>query len=222
MAKRKVQGEAGANRAKPARASRADARVRPNARPRSDPQEGGDRHEKPARRPRATAKTAAAQRSAPARKPARKHDVRAEAPRRSPPRRCHGSIAPGGRSTRPSRPRPRRWTWTVTDRPRGPAAPRWPRQLREHRGMTPTSPAATSTSTSRTRTSPARKRPAATTPTPDQDIVDDIGKALGVEYQDNEELKASDKVIERDKHRWELDPGVVGRLQGEEVVGLGS
>ena len=42
--------------------------------------------------------------------------------------------------------------------------------------------------------------------TPDQDIVDDIGKALGVEYDDNEPLKGSDKVIERDKHRWELDP----------------
>ena len=42
--------------------------------------------------------------------------------------------------------------------------------------------------------------------TPDQDIVDDIGKALGVSYDDNEELKGSDKVGERDKHRWELDP----------------
>jgi len=42
--------------------------------------------------------------------------------------------------------------------------------------------------------------------TPDQDIVDDIGKALGVEYHDAEELRASDKVVERDKHRWELDP----------------
>jgi hypothetical protein len=42
--------------------------------------------------------------------------------------------------------------------------------------------------------------------TPDQDIVDDIGKALGVEYQDNEELKAVDKVEERDRKRWELDP----------------
>jgi len=42
--------------------------------------------------------------------------------------------------------------------------------------------------------------------TPDQDIVDDIGKALGVVYDDNEELKSSDKVTERDKHRWELDP----------------
>jgi hypothetical protein len=42
--------------------------------------------------------------------------------------------------------------------------------------------------------------------TPDQDRVDDIGKALGVEYEDNEELKASDKIAERDKKRWELDP----------------
>ena len=48
--------------------------------------------------------------------------------------------------------------------------------------------------------------PGGDNPTPDQDVVDDIGKALGVEYQDNEELRASDKVTERDKHRWELDP----------------
>jgi hypothetical protein len=48
--------------------------------------------------------------------------------------------------------------------------------------------------------------PGGDNPTPDQDVVDDIGKALGVEYADNEELKASDKVVERDKHRWELDP----------------
>jgi uncharacterized protein DUF6335 len=48
--------------------------------------------------------------------------------------------------------------------------------------------------------------PGGDNPTPDQDVVDDIGKALGVEYADNEELKASDKVSQRDKHRWELDP----------------
>ena len=48
--------------------------------------------------------------------------------------------------------------------------------------------------------------PGGDNPTPDQDVVDDIGKALGVEYADNEELKAADKVVERDKHRWELDP----------------
>ena len=48
--------------------------------------------------------------------------------------------------------------------------------------------------------------PGGDNPTPDQDIVDNIGKALGVEYQDNEELKAADKVTERDRKRWELDP----------------
>ena len=48
--------------------------------------------------------------------------------------------------------------------------------------------------------------PGGDNPAPDQEVVDDIGKALGIEYQDNEELRASDKVGERDKHRWELDP----------------
>jgi hypothetical protein len=48
--------------------------------------------------------------------------------------------------------------------------------------------------------------PGGDSPTPDQDIVDDIGRAVGVEYQDNEELKGEKKIIERDRHRWELDP----------------
>jgi hypothetical protein len=43
-------------------------------------------------------------------------------------------------------------------------------------------------------------------PTPDQDIVEEIGRALGVEYEDAEELKGADKITERDKHRWEYDP----------------
>ena len=48
--------------------------------------------------------------------------------------------------------------------------------------------------------------PGGDNPTPDQDRVDDIGKALGIEYQDNEELRPADKVGDRDKKRWELDP----------------
>jgi uncharacterized protein DUF6335 len=48
--------------------------------------------------------------------------------------------------------------------------------------------------------------PGGDNPTPDQDRVDDIGRALGIEYQDNEELKGADKITDRDKHRWELDP----------------
>jgi len=48
--------------------------------------------------------------------------------------------------------------------------------------------------------------PGGDNPTPDQDRVDSIGKALGVTYEDNEELQGSEKIIERDRHRWELDP----------------
>ena len=56
------------------------------------------------------------------------------------------------------------------------------------------------------RTTSGDEAPGGDNPTPDQDRVDDIGKALGVEYEDNEELKASDKIAARDKKRWELDP----------------
>jgi hypothetical protein len=45
--------------------------------------------------------------------------------------------------------------------------------------------------------------PGGDNPTPDQNDVDEIGLAVGVEYGDNEELKGSDKVAERDKHRWD-------------------
>src|SRR3954464_14667974 len=48
--------------------------------------------------------------------------------------------------------------------------------------------------------------PGGDNPTPDQDVVDDIGKAVGVQYQDNEELKGEEKIAKRDAHRWELDP----------------
>jgi Family of unknown function (DUF6335) len=48
--------------------------------------------------------------------------------------------------------------------------------------------------------------PGGDNPTPDQDVVDDIGKALGIEYGPTEELKGAQKVEERDRHRWELDP----------------
>lgn len=48
--------------------------------------------------------------------------------------------------------------------------------------------------------------PGGDNPTPDQDIVDDIGRAIGVQYQDNEELKSETKISDRDRHRWELDP----------------
>jgi hypothetical protein len=48
--------------------------------------------------------------------------------------------------------------------------------------------------------------PGGDNPTPDQDIVDEIGRAVGVQYEDNEELKGEKKISDRDAHRWELDP----------------
>jgi hypothetical protein len=48
--------------------------------------------------------------------------------------------------------------------------------------------------------------PGGDNPTPDQDLVDDIGRAVGIEYQDNEELKGEAKIAKRDRNRWELDP----------------
>ncbi len=42
--------------------------------------------------------------------------------------------------------------------------------------------------------------------TPDNNVVDDIGTAMGVSYQDNEELKFGEKERSRDEKRWELDP----------------
>jgi len=43
-------------------------------------------------------------------------------------------------------------------------------------------------------------------PTPDQDMVDEIGKAAGLTYRDDEPLDSDKKILDRDRHRWELDP----------------
>jgi hypothetical protein len=48
--------------------------------------------------------------------------------------------------------------------------------------------------------------PGGDNPTPGQDRVDAIGRALGINYRDDEELRGGEEVTERDKHRWELDP----------------
>jgi len=76
---------------------------------------------------------------------------------------------------------------------------------REHLGMTDVTAGDVDVNTENAYFS-GDEAPGGDNPTPDQDIVDDIGRALGVEYQDDEPLKAVDKVTERDKHRWELDP----------------
>ncbi len=43
-------------------------------------------------------------------------------------------------------------------------------------------------------------------PTPDQDVVDELGTAVGLTYEDNEPLRFGDKLADRDAQRWELNP----------------
>lgn len=44
------------------------------------------------------------------------------------------------------------------------------------------------------------------TPTPDQDNVDELGRAVGLTYEDNEPLRGEEKIERRDVERWELNP----------------
>ena len=84
------------------------------------------------------------------------------------------------------------------------------RELQEHlHEHTETSPALTAGDVDadwQSAYSTGDEAPGGDNPTPDQDRVEDIGKSLGIEYQDNEELRSSDKIAERDRKRWELDP----------------
>lgn len=43
-------------------------------------------------------------------------------------------------------------------------------------------------------------------PTPDQDVVDELGEAVGLIYYDGEPLHTTEKIESRDERRWELDP----------------
>jgi hypothetical protein len=80
------------------------------------------------------------------------------------------------------------------------------RSLHEHSGMTPTITGGDVDADWENAYFSGDEAPGGDNLTPDQENVEEIGEALGLSYEDNEELKGSDKVIERDKHRWELDP----------------
>ena len=192
MAKRKgSKAKKAAKRAKPARRAPKRASTRRSARPK-------------ARTRRAPRKSTAARRTRKARKPAQKHTPVPKA-----------ATVAAGKVPRLERVR-RTLEETVQTPPsslnmdRHGSAARTGRaeiaeHLRERRGMedvTAGDPDVDSEDAFFT----GEEAPGGDNSTPDQDIVDNIGKALGVQYEDNEELKSGDKVAERDKHRWELDP----------------
>ena len=181
------------------------------------------RRAKPAARPRVVAKrkTTTARKSAPV-----KAKAKAKAPRTSsaaPPvkRTAPRAVARPAARTAPGLNRERR---TISEEDRMPPSPpssldldrtasaaRSGRRelLEKYAEHTETSPAMTGGDVDadwESAYSVGDEAPGGDNPTPDQDIVDDIGRAVGVQYNDNEELKGEKKLLERDKHRWELDP----------------
>jgi hypothetical protein len=53
-------------------------------------------------------------------------------------------------------------------------------------------------------------------PTPDQDVVDELGEAVGLTYEDDEPLQGEEKLRERDRNRWELNPASALEDQDDE------
>jgi len=55
-----------------------------------------------------------------------------------------------------------------------------------------------------------------TAPTPDQDVVDELGAAAGLSYKDDEPLNSDAKILDRDRNRWELNPASVEDEEDDE------
>jgi hypothetical protein len=79
------------------------------------------------------------------------------------------------------------------------------RELREHHSRTPELSAG-DVDADWGRADVGEETVGGSAPTPDQDVVEQLGEAVGVTYEDNEPLDPTEKVVERDRHRWELDP----------------
>ena len=173
-------------------------------------------------------------RKAVARKVARKAVARKAAPRKAPARKAVAKKAPARKSA-PSRTAPRtavtkkvpalnRARRTVTEEDLLPPSPpssldmdrtasmarsganELRERLQEHTEASPAITAGDVDADWESAYAVGDEAPGGDNPTPDQDVVDDIGKALGVQYEDNEELKGEKKISDRDKNRWELDP----------------
>jgi len=79
------------------------------------------------------------------------------------------------------------------------------RELRQHHSSTPRD-AAGDIDADWGRSASGEETPGGSAPTPDQDVVEELGEAVGLTYEDNEPLDTEEKLAERDRHRWELDP----------------
>src|SRR6266540_1101161 len=57
-------------------------------------------------------------------------------------------------------------------------------------------------------------------PTPDQDVVDNLGAAAGLTYEDEEPLNSDKKLLDRDRNRWELNPASTDDQEEEDLESL--
>jgi hypothetical protein len=79
------------------------------------------------------------------------------------------------------------------------------RELREHHSRTPDLSAGDIDADWK-RADVGEETVGGSAPTPDMDIVEELGEAVGLTYEDNEPLHTTEKMEERDRKRWELDP----------------
>jgi hypothetical protein len=82
-------------------------------------------------------------------------------------------------------------------------------ELNEHHSLSPDLSAGDVDASWQTANTSGEETPGGTVPTPDQDIVDNLGKAAGLTYNDDEPLNSDKKVLDRDRNRWELNPASV-------------
>jgi uncharacterized protein DUF6335 len=81
-------------------------------------------------------------------------------------------------------------------------------QLREHTESSPKLAGGDVDADWQRAASVGEEAPGGTVATPDQDVVDDIGDALGVPRAPDEEFRTSTEILDgRDRHRWEEEGG---------------
>lgn len=180
---------------------------------------------KAARKPAAKKSAKKAKKAAP-KKAAKKAATKKAAPKKAAKKKAK-KAAPKKAAKKPNLDRPRKTVADIhgipssLDMNRNPSAARSGRAEMKDRlsKNTSASPALTSGDVDadwQSAESVGDEAPGGDNPTPDQDVVDDIGRALGVEYDDDEELQGGAEISERDHHRWELDPSSKDDFEDEE------
>lgn len=89
-------------------------------------------------------------------------------------------------------------------------------ELNEHHSLSPDISAGDIDASWQTADGSGEEALGGTVPTPDQDVVDNLGKAAGLSYADDEPLDSDKKILDRDRHRWELNPASADDEENEE------